>query len=116
MLSEMMKFNEELAKAGVLLDLAGLQASAKGARVRFNGKERRVTDGPHTQAQDLVAGYWILQCKSLAECVEWVKRCPNPGPGETEIEIRPYFELEDFPQANAETIERASRIEQHLKS
>jgi len=116
-LSDMMKYNEELSKAGVLLDLAGLQSSSKGARVRFNGKERRVIDGPHTEAKELVAGYWILQCKSLAECIEWVKRAPCPSPsGESEIEIRPYFELEDFPQANAETRERATRIEQQLKS
>jgi hypothetical protein len=115
-LSEMMKYNEELSKAGVLLDLAGLQASSKGARVRFNGKERRVIDGPYAEAKELVAGYWILQCKSLAECIEWVKRAPCPGPGEGEIEIRPFFELEDFPQANADTRERAARIESQLKS
>ena len=116
-LSEMMKYNEELSKAGVLLDLAGLQASSKGARVRFSGKERRVIDGPYSEAKELIAGYWILQCKSLAECIEWVKRAPCPSPtGESEIEIRPYFELEDFREANAETLARAARIDQQLKS
>ena len=116
-LSEMMKYNEELSKAGVLLDLAGLQASSKGARVRFRGKERRVIDGPYSEAKELIAGYWILQCKSLAECIEWVKRAPCPSPtGESEIEIRPYFELEDFREANAETLARAARIDQQLKS
>jgi hypothetical protein len=116
MLSEMMKYNEELSKAGVLLDLAGLKASSQGARVRFNGKDRRTIDGPYAEAKELVAGYWILQCKSLAECIEWVKRAPCPGPGESEIEIRPFFELEDFPEANAETLARAARIDQQLKS
>ena len=116
MLSEMMKYNEALAKAGVLLDLAGLKASSHGARVRFNGKERSVIDGPYAEAKELVAGYWILQCKSLAECIEWVKRAPSPHPDECEIEIRPFFEMEDFPEANAETLERAARIDQKLKS
>lgn len=116
MLSEMMKYNEELSKAGVLLDLAGLQPSSKGARVRFNGKERRVIDGPYSEAKELVAGYWILQCKSLAECVEWVKRAPCPAPGESELEIRPIAEMSDFPDANDETLARAARIDQQLKS
>jgi hypothetical protein len=116
-LSEMMKYNEELAKAGVLLDLAGLQASSKGAKVRFHGKERTVIDGPFTEAKELIAGYWILQCKSLAECIEWVKRAPCPGEGTmSEIEIRPYFELTDFPEANAETLERAAKIDQAIKA
>ncbi len=116
LLADMMKYNEELSKAGVLLDLAGLKASSQGARVRFNGKERRVIDGPYAEAKELVAGYWILQCKSLAECVEWVKRAPCPSAGESEIEIRPFFEMEDFPEANAETRERAARIGEKLKS
>jgi hypothetical protein len=115
-ISAMMKYNEELSKAGVLLDLAGLQSTSKGARVRFSGKERIVIDGPFTEAKELVAGYWILQCKSLAECVEWVKRAPCPGDGEMgEIEIRPLFEMEDFPEVHPETLERAARIDQQLK-
>ena len=115
-ISEMMKYNEELSKAGVLLDLAGLTPTAKGARVRFDGTKRTVIDGPFTEAKELVAGYWILQCKSLAECIEWVKRAPCPGEGAMgEIEIRPLFEMEDFPEVHAETVERAARIDASLK-
>ena len=116
LLSEMMKFNEELVKAGVLLDGAGLHPSSKGARVRFSGKDRRVIDGPFSETKELVAGYWVLQCKSLAECVEWIKRCPNPMLEDSEIEIRPFFELEEFPAVSAETLERAARIDRQLKS
>jgi hypothetical protein len=101
MLSAMAKFNEELVKAGVMLDGNGLQSSAKGARVRFSGPKRTVVDGPFAETKELVAGYWILQCKSLAECVEWIKRCPNPHEGESEIEIRQLFELEDFGESPA---------------
>ena len=96
MLSAMARFNEELVKAGVMLDGNGLQSSAKGARVRFSGPKRTVIDGPFAETKELVAGYWILQCKSLAECVEWIKRCPNPHDEDSEIEIRQLFELEDF--------------------
>src|ERR1700760_1544572 len=98
MLSEMGKFNEELIKAGVMLDANGLRASKDGKRVHFNGTKRTVVDGPFAEAKELVAGYWIWQCKSLAEAVEWVKRCPDPMPGEdSEIEIRQIAELSDFP-------------------
>jgi len=96
MLSAMARFNEELVKAGVMLDGNGLQSSARGARVRFSGPNRTVIDGPFAETKELVAGYWILQCKSLAECVEWIKRCPNPHEEDSEIEIRQLFELEDF--------------------
>jgi hypothetical protein len=96
LLSEMGKFNEELAKAGVLLDLSGLKASSHGARVRFSGSTRTVIDGPFPETKELIAGYWILQTRSLEECIEWIKRCPNPHPGESEIEIRPFFEMSDF--------------------
>jgi hypothetical protein len=96
-LEEMAKYNEQLIKAGVMLDGAGLQPSSKGARVRFSGSRRDVVDGPFTEAKELVAGYWMLQCKSKEEAIEWVKRCPNPHGGESEIEIRQVFELEDFP-------------------
>jgi hypothetical protein len=96
MLAAMGSYNEELAKAGVMLGGEGLQPSAKGARVRFSGASRTVVDGPFAETKELVAGFWILQCKSLEECVEWVKRCPNPMPGESEIEIRQVFEAEDF--------------------
>jgi hypothetical protein len=98
LLAEMGKFNEELVKAGVMLAAEGLQASSKGARVRFSGSKRTVIDGPFTETKELIAGFWIWQVKSKEEAIEWVKRCPNPfpGPGESEIEIRQVFEAEDF--------------------
>ena len=96
MLTEMGKYNEKLVKAGVMLAGEGLQSSSKGARVRFSGKDRTVIDGPFAETKELVAGFWIWQVRSLDEAVEWVKRCPNPMPGESEIEIRPVFEAEDF--------------------
>jgi len=96
LLSEMGKFNEELVKAGVMLAGEGLHASSKGARVKFSGTKRTVIDGPFTETKELVAGYWLWQVKSLAEAIEWVKRCPNPTGEESEIEIRQVFEAEDF--------------------
>ena len=97
LLTEMGKFNEELAKAGVLLVAEGLQSSSKGARVKFAGDKRIVIDGPFAETKELVAGFWIWKCKSLQEATDWVKRCPNPMPGEeAEIEIRQLFEPEDF--------------------
>ena len=97
LLAEMGKFNEELAKAGVMLAGEGLQPSSKGARVRFSGSKRTVIDGPFAETKELIAGYWMWQVKSKAEAIEWVKRCPNPFPGkESEIEIRQVFEAEDF--------------------
>lgn len=91
---EMGKFNEELIKAGVVLAMDGLHQSSKGARVKFSGKSRTVVDGPFTEAKELVAGFWMLQVKSLEEAIEWVKRAPFAG--ETEVEIRQVFEMEDF--------------------
>ena len=96
LLTEMGKFNEELVKAGVLLAGEGLQPSSKGARVRFSGGKRTVIDGPFPETKELVAGFWLLQVKSKEEAIEWIKRCPNPMPGESEIEIRQVFEAEDF--------------------
>ncbi len=96
LLAAMGRFNEELAQAGVMLAGEGLQPSSKGARVRFDGAGRTVVDGPFAETKELVAGYWIWQCKSLEEAIEWVKRCPNPMPGESEIEIRQIFEADDF--------------------
>ncbi|MBS1870159.1 MAG: YciI family protein [Actinobacteria bacterium] len=96
LLAAMGRFNEELAQAGVMLAGEGLQPSSKGARVRFDGASRSVIDGPFAETKELVAGYWIWQCKSLDEAIEWVKRCPNPMPGQSEIEIRQIFEAEDF--------------------
>ena len=99
LLTEMGKYNEELVKAGVMLAGEGLHPSSRGARVRFNGKERTVVDGPFAETKELVAGFWILQCRSKDEVIEWIKRCPNPMPGESEIEIRQIFEAEDFGDA-----------------
>ena len=97
LLEAMGKYNEELVKAGVMLAGEGLQPSSKGARVRFSGSKRTVVDGPFAETKELVAGFWLFQCKSLAECIEWVKRCPNPMPHEdSDIEIRQIFEAEDF--------------------
>ena len=97
LIREMGNFNEELVKAGVLLAGEGLKPSSNGARIRFDGAKRTVIDGPFAETKELVAGFWLLQCKSLEEAVEWVKRCPNPFEnGESEIEIRPIFEAEDF--------------------
>jgi hypothetical protein len=96
LLTDMGKFNEELVKAGIMLAGEGLHPSSKGKRVRFNGPNRTVIDGPFSETKELIAGFWLWQVKSLAEAVEWVKRCPNPMPGESELEIRPVFEAEDF--------------------
>jgi len=99
LLSAMGAFNEELVKAGVLVDGEGLQPTSKGKRVRFRGSERAVVDGPFPGVKDQVAGYWVWNVSSMDEAVEWVKRCPNPGKGESEIEIRPILTLEDFGEA-----------------
>jgi len=96
LLAAMGRFNEELAQAGVMLAGEGLKPSSNGARVQFSGASRTVVDGPFAETKELVAGYWIWQCKSLDEAIEWVKRCPNPMPGDSEIEIRQIFEAEDF--------------------
>src|SRR5436190_17283724 len=96
LLTEMGKYNEELAKAGILLAAEGLQASSKGKRVRFSGKSRTVIDGPFAETKDLIAGFWLWQVKSMDEAVEWLKRCPNPHPEDTEVEMRQVFEAEDF--------------------
>jgi hypothetical protein len=96
MLEAMGKFNEELVKAGVMVAGEGLHPSSKGARVRFSGDTRTVIDGPFAEAKELIAGFWIWKVKSKAEAIEWVKRCPNPTRGDSEIEIRQVFETEDF--------------------
>ncbi|MGI8749145.1 MAG: YciI family protein [Thermoleophilaceae bacterium] len=96
LLAEMGQYNEEMVKAGVLLAGEGLHPSSKGARVKFSGGERSVTDGPFAEAKELIAGYWLIQVKSKEEAIEWVKRCPNPTGEEAEIEIRQVFEAEDF--------------------
>lgn len=96
LLTEMGKYNEELVKAGVMLAGEGLQPSSKGARVRFSGSRRTVIDGPFAETKELIAGFWLWRVKSKEEAIEWVKRCPNPMPGESEIDIRQVFEAEDF--------------------
>src|SRR5213595_2326200 len=90
------RYNEEMVKAGVMLAGEGLQPSSKGARVKFSGGRQTVTDGPFAEAKELIAGFWLIQVKSKEEAIEWVKRCPNPFPGESEIEIRQVAEAEDF--------------------
>jgi hypothetical protein len=114
LIAAMMKYNEELQKAGVLLDLSGLYPSSKGARIKFSGTKRTVVDGPFTESKELIGGYWLIQVKSKAEAIEWAKRAPNPqGEGkEAEIEIRQLIELEDF--APSESIERARELGKKL--
>jgi hypothetical protein len=99
LLTEMGNFNEELAKAGVLIAGEGLQPTSKGARVKFSGSKRTILPGPFPDSKDLVAGFWLWKVKSLDEAIEWVKRCPNPTGAESEIEIRQVFEAEDFGDA-----------------
>lgn len=97
LLEEMGKFNEELVKAGVMLDGAGLKPSSYGARMVFTGDKRAVVDGPFTESKELIAGYWLWQVRSLDEAIEWMKRCPHPHPGyDTNVEIRPLYEMSDF--------------------
>ena len=96
LLADMGKFNEELVKAGVMLAGEGLQPSSKGARVKFSGDKRTVVDGPFAETKELIAGFWIWKVKSREEAIEWVKRCPNPMPSDSEIEIRQVFEADDF--------------------
>lgn len=99
LLTEMGQFNEELVKAGIMLDGEGLHPSSKGFRVRFSGKNRTVIDGPFAETKELIAGYWIWQVKSMEEALEWVKRCPNPHEEECELEIRQIFAADDFGEA-----------------
>ena len=99
LLTAMMKYNEELVKAGIMLAGDGLHPSSKGARIRFSGDKRSVIDGPFAETKELIAGFWIWQVRSLDEAIEWVKRCPNPMEGESEIEIRQIFDMDDFGDA-----------------
>ncbi len=114
-LEEMGKFNQELARAGILLAAEGLQASSKGARVRFSGNHRTVIDGPFAETKELVAGFWLWQVRSREEAIEWVKRCPNPFHADSEIEIRQVYELEDFaPVMCSQAREKESRMRADL--
>ena len=111
LLAEMGRYNEQLVKAGVMQAGDGLHPSSKGARVRFSGKDRKVIDGPFAETKELIAGFWIWKCASLNEAIDWVKRCPNPMLGESEIEIRQIFEAEDFGEAyTPELRERDERM------
>ena len=115
LLSQMMKFNEELANAGVILAAEGLHASSKGARVRFSGTNRTVIDGPFAETKELIAGYWMWQCKSLDEAIGWAKKCPNPHNEESEIEIRQVFEASDFGcEFTPELQEQEARIREQV--
>ena len=116
LLAEMGKFNEELVKAGIMLAGEGLQASSKGARVRFSGNKRTVIDGPFSETKELIAGFWLWQVRSKEEAIEWVKRAPNPFPGkESEIEIRQVFEAEDFgPEFTPELREQEERLRKQV--
>ena len=110
-LAAMGKYNEELVKAGVLLAGEGLHPSSRGARIKFQGGKISVVDGPFAEAKELIAGFWLWQVKSKEEAIEWVKRCPNPMPGESEIEIRQVFEAEDFGEGlTPELKEQAERV------
>ncbi len=121
LLAEMGKFNEELVKAGVMLAGDGLHPSSKGKRVRFSGGTKTIIDGPFAETRELIAGYWIWQVKSMDEAVEWVRRCPDPMPGEeSEIEIRPVFEAEDFgeeftPELRAQEERLRAEVERQRK-
>jgi hypothetical protein len=118
LLADMGKFNEELVAAGIMLAGEGLHPSSKGVRVRFSGDKRTVIDGPFTETKELVAGYWLWQVKSKEEAIEWVKRCPNPMPGEdSEIEIRQIYEAEDFGEAfSPELREQEERLRKQIES
>ena len=117
LLAAMGKFNEELVNAGVMLAGEGLQPSSKGARVKFSGDKRTVIDGPFAETKELIAGFWLWQVKSKEEAIEWVKRCPNPLPGESVIEIRQVYEAEDFgPAFTPELREQEERLRAQMSS
>ncbi len=116
MLEQMGKFNEELVKAGIMLAADGLKPSRFGKRIHFNGTKRSVTDGPFAETKELVAGFWIWQVRSMEEAIEWAKRCPNPMPGPSDLEIRPIWEAEDFgPEFAAGVTERRAKVAENTK-
>lgn len=117
LITEMTKYNEELVNAGIMLGGEGLQPSSKGKRIKFSGAKRTVTDGPFAETKELVAGYWLWQCASMEEAVEWAKRCPNPTGEESELEIRQVFESEDFGEAlTPELREKEDRLRVRMES
>jgi len=117
LLGAMLNYNEALVKAGIMLAGDGLKPSSKGKRVRFSGSKRTVVDGPFAETKELVAGYWVWQVRSMEEAVEWVKRCPNPMPGDSELEIRPFFEAADFGENfTPEAREQEERLRSEITS
>ena len=117
LLAEMGAYNEELVKAGIMRGGDGLHPSSKGKRVRFSGKDRTVIDGPFAETKELIAGYWVWEVSSMDEAVEWAKRCPNPMMGESELEIRPLFEAEDFGEAfTPELREQEARLRAEIEA
>jgi hypothetical protein len=116
LLAEMMKYNEELVKAGIMLAGDGLKPSSVGKRVKFDGPKRAVVDGPFAETKELIAGYWMWQVRSMDEALEWVKRCPNPMPGPSEIEIRPVYDVTDFPEATPELIAKEQELTAKIRS
>ena len=116
LLNDMGKYNEELVKAGIMLDGEGLHPSSKGARILFSGDDRRVVDGPFAETKELLAGYWVWQVRDMDEAIEWAKRCPNPTGGESVLELRPVGELDDFgDQVTPEMRERAERLRSQIQ-
>jgi hypothetical protein len=117
LIEAMGRYNEELVKAGIMLDGDGLKPSSKGVRVKFSGKNRTVVDGPFAETKELIAGYWIWQVQSMEEAIEWVRRCPNPMASDSDIEIRPFFEAADFGEAfTPELQENEARLRQQIES
>ena len=116
LLTEMGKYNEELVKAGVMLDGEGLHPSSRGARIQFSGDQRTVVDGPFAESKELIAGYWVWQVRDMDEAIEWAKRCPNPTGAESVLELRPVFELDDFgDNVTPEVRERDERLRSELE-
>ena len=116
LISDMMKFNEELVKAGIMKMGDGLQPSSKGKRIHFSGPKRTVIDGPFAETKELVAGFWLWEVKSMAEAVEWAKRCPNPMPGDSDLEIRPFYEAEDLgPEFTPELRAKSEQLRQQIE-
>jgi len=116
LISDMMKFNEELVKAGIMKMGDGLQPSSKGKRIHFSGPKRTVIDGPFAETKELVAGFWLWEVKSMAEAVEWAKRCPNPMPGDSDLEIRPFYEADDLgPEFTPELRAKSESLRQQIE-
>jgi len=116
LISDMMKFNEELVKAGIMKMGDGLQPSSKGKRIHFSGPKRTVIDGPFAETKELVAGFWLWEVKSMEEAVEWAKRCPNPMPGDSDLEIRPFYEAEDLgPEFTPELRAKSEQLRQQIE-